>query len=112
MPKPPASPSSPKQKDREVEAAVIIRSENPGLVAGRLARLAKLGSYRLLKERTVHIRDRYFDTPAGDLGKRRVALRIREVDGARLITVKADSFRQGSTTSRLEIEDAWSPHAL
>jgi len=97
---------------REVEAALIVRSEKPKEVVGRIARLRRIGRYRLVPRPVQEIRDRYFDTPRNDLGTRRLALRIREMDGERLLTLKGDLRRDGVSTRRLELEAPWARESL
>ncbi|MGH2723711.1 MAG: CYTH domain-containing protein [Actinomycetota bacterium] len=97
----------------EDEGALVVRASDPEEVAGRLEALDSVGGYRLEPGPTLRIRDRYVDTADGDLGARRIALRVREVDGATLLTLKGSSRTTGhGTHQRLEIEEPWSEPAL
>ncbi len=107
----PAASTDP--RPHEVEVALAIRSEWPGAVASAICRLRAVGPYRILPRPDQHLRDRYLDTPERSLGQRRVALRLREVDGAPRLTLKADARRrEGRGSERLELEAPWSTGAL
>lgn len=93
---------------REVEAALLVWSEHAEELLRRIAGLSELGPYPLRGDSTERIRDIYFDTPEGELGLQRIALRARMIDGEQLLTLKADSHREGSSADRLEIEALWS----
>jgi inorganic triphosphatase YgiF len=58
------------------------------------------------------IRDVYVDTGDGALAAARVALRVRELDGRPLLTLKSAPVRTGLAAERLELEAPWSPEAL
>lgn len=103
-----------KSNFREVEASLIIWSENPQPVAGQIAGLTSVGNYRLLPQDPILIHDLYFDTPDRALQTPQMALRLREIGGTSWITLKGPSQPTGwgSGVERLEIEVEWSKGAL
>jgi inorganic triphosphatase YgiF len=96
----------------ELEATLVAR------VKGRDAldkawRLATLDGYLLRRAATLHLFDRYFDTPSRALASRRIAVRVRESNGDVFLTVKgAGEAAPTGGTRRLEIEEPWSDQAL
>lgn len=99
--------------EREVEAALLIRADDPAPVAGQFADLRLIAGYHLHPRPTERLHDWYFDTPGRDLQTRRLPLRIRERDGARWIALKsARGARASGALEREEIELAWSPEGL
>jgi inorganic triphosphatase YgiF len=101
-----------KRQPREIEAALVIRSDAAEKIAKAIAALDAIGGYRLEPQETQKIRDLYFDTPDRALEKRRLGLRIRQVNGKTLITLKGPLRKNGASRARLEIEAAWSQKAL
>lgn len=98
---------------KETEATLVILSENPGSISEALAAEAHLGRYELEYVGVRAIRDQYFDTPEGTLGKRSYALRLRNSDGHLLLALKGGGEKAGEfATARLEIEGAWSQETL
>jgi hypothetical protein len=97
---------------REVEGVLLVRSADPVTVAGRLAALAAAGGFALRPRPPERIRDTYVDTGDGALGGARATLRVRELDGRRLLTLKADATWSGAVSDRLELEAPWSAAAL
>jgi hypothetical protein len=97
----------------EFESTLVVSSDAPEEVVRELESLGGIGGFRLMRRETAEIRDRYYDTPAGSLADRRIALRLREVDGELYLTLKGPS---GATLwgreSRLEIERPFSDDAL
>lgn len=97
----------------EVEAAFLVVSDKPRDILDRIAKLSSLGRYDLRSGKTKIIRDRYFDTPEHFLQDLKLALRIREADGMRLIALKGPSRSvPGGGVERLEIEEEWSIDAF
>lgn len=78
----------------------MVASSDPADVFARLRALRMLGPHPLEPRPTQRLRDRYFDTPLGDLWSRRLALREREVDGEPMLALKGDL----GPRERLEIE--------
>jgi hypothetical protein len=98
---------------REVEATLIICSEEPELIAREIAGLGSIKHYRLFPQDSQEIHDRYFDTPEHALQSQRLGLRIREVGGMHLIALKGSSETSGwGSAERLEIEEIWSENAV
>lgn len=99
--------------DREIEAGLLIRSERPRAVAGRIAGLERIGPFDLGPLRTLRIRDRYLDIPEGELRTRGLALRVRETEGEVLLALKGDARPlPGGGLDRLELEAPASAGAL
>lgn len=103
-----------RSNSREIEASLVIWSENPEIVAEQIASLSSIQDYQLLPEDSRTIHDRYLDTSDIRLGIQRLALRIREVGVTQLITLKGPSRLTGGEgeVERLEIEHPWSEEAL
>jgi inorganic triphosphatase YgiF len=102
----------PTDRPREVEAALIVCSDAPLAIEGRIADLRTLAEFSFWPRDTETIEDIYFDTQDRALQARLIALRIRRSDSKVLLTVKADSRPVGASADRLEIESEWSPAAL
>jgi inorganic triphosphatase YgiF len=98
---------------QELEAKVIICSENPQLVAQDIARLISIADHQLLPQGPETIHDWYFDTLEGALHAQKLALRVREIGANRWITLKGPSQQTDwGGVRRLEIEEPWSQDAL
>jgi hypothetical protein len=97
----------------ETEATLLICSEKPRALADEIARLRRIGFYRLGPTSTVTIRDLYLDTHSKVLGSNRWALRLRTVGARRSITLKGPSRSSShGGARRLEMEAPWSDEAL
>lgn len=95
----------------ETEAALAIVGDDPAGLADEMATLAELGPWRLAPVEARQIRDMYFDTPEGDLARRMVSLRLRQVNGVTRMTIKADvptSTAVSGVKVRFELERDWS----
>jgi inorganic triphosphatase YgiF len=99
---------------REIEAALVIWSENPQVVAGQIADLTATGNYRLLPRDPQLIHDLYLDTPDRALQTQQLALRVREIGTTLWVTLKGRSEPTDceGCAERLEIERLWSKDAL
>jgi inorganic triphosphatase YgiF len=96
----------------EVEGVLLIRAGDQEAAARKVAGLETVGRFRLRHRPAQRIRDTYLDTGDSALGGARVAFRVRELDGAPLLTLKADAVRSGLSGRRLELEAPWSAAAL
>ena len=95
----------PRKASREVELTLVINDPNPEGVRRRLARVRRLDGYTLRPRGSEGIVDYYFDTPDGRLQSRKIALRLREVRGETLISLKGRQRRASTRTEdRLEIK--------
>lgn len=95
--------------DREVESAVLIRAAEPAAIASRIAKWTTLEEFRLIARATEAIEDDYVDTAERALAARRIALRVRRVDGAARLTLKGPGPRtNGAAENRMEIEAPYS----
>jgi CYTH domain len=97
---------------REVEGVLLFSAEDSEAAARRVAGLEGVDRFELRPRPSQRIRDTYLDNEDGDLGARRVAFRVRELDGRPLLTLKADAVRSGLAAERLELEAPWSAGAL
>jgi inorganic triphosphatase YgiF len=99
--------------DRELEAALIVCSEDSGRVLADLASARGAGQFVFLPLAPQHIRDRYFDTASGDLARHLFALRVRDTGTEVLLTLKGPDGETASLgKERLELEAPWSPETL
>lgn len=97
----------------EIEVTFIIWLENARGVARQIADLTRIGNYQLLPQDSKSIHDLYFDSPDRNLRNKKLALRVREIDATRWITLKGPSQPTGwGGVERLEIEAPWSLDAL
>ena len=96
------------EQPEEVEAALFIRSAAASAVADEIAQLDTLGGYLLHRGPDEHIRDVHFDSPDYPLRARGIALRARQKNGRRLITLKGPMRRlDNGSISRTEVERPW-----
>ncbi len=96
----------------EIEAKLVITAAAPDRVAADLASLRGLDALMLARPVRHRISDTYFDASSGSLSEKRIALRIRVIDEATMITVKGPTVRVGGVTERTEYEESWSATAL
>ena len=97
---------------REVESSLVVLSETPEAVLQAIEGLGEVAGHPLGAARSEQIVDRYFDTVDLALAKRKFALRVRDLDGRVVVTLKGPSAtgRWGSE-DRLELECDWSEEA-
>lgn len=90
----------------EREAALLVVSSDPDLILRRLSALRNAGAYALVPRGAERFRDTYFDTPGGDLGAKRIALRIRDFGAGEraLTTLKTPARGAGRVAERGELE--------
>jgi inorganic triphosphatase YgiF len=98
---------------KEVEATLVISSEDPQAVVEELAALTAIASYQLLPQSSWAIHDYYVDTPDRILRQAHLSLRVREIDEIPYLTFKGPPQRIGpGVVEQLEIEAPWSQEAL
>jgi uncharacterized protein YjbK/uncharacterized membrane protein YhiD involved in acid resistance len=97
---------------RETEASIVICSDSAKRLAAQIARLDSIADYPLVKMGSKKIVDTYFDTNQKVLAKKRVALRVREIDGDYWIAVKGPTADGISNIDRSEYEVNWSHHNI
>ena len=100
------------EQPREVEGVLLVCADDQEAAAGKVAGLEAVDRFELRPRPAQRIRDVYLDTADGALAAARVAFRVRELDGQRLLTLKADPVRSGLAAERLELEAPWSAGAL
>ncbi len=97
----------------EIEAKLVICVERRREFLRDFQELRRLGEAALVPRPPRSIRDRYWDTPEGDLARAGFSLRLRDDHGALSVALKGpERIREGGALERLEVEDAWSPGAL
>ncbi len=97
----------------EVEAALLVCSPTPRVVADAIAQLTTLDGYGLQPQPDQHIQDVHFDSAGFALRGHGIALRARGRNGSRYITLKGPArLLDNGSTSRLEIECPWTPDGL
>jgi len=98
---------------REAESTLVILSEAPESVTGKIADLTSVRGYRLLPQASTMIHDFYLGISGSAPGKPGLALRIREIGETYLITMKGPNRpTDWGGIERLEIELPWSRDAL
>src|SRR5215207_4231807 len=100
------------EQPREVEGVLLVRAGDQEAAGERVAALEAVDRFDLRPRPAQRIRDVYLDTGDAALAGARVALRVRELDGRPLLTLKADAVRSGLAAERLELEAPWSAGAL
>lgn len=93
----------------ELEVKLTARPDVPGgpeALFERLLEATSLAGFGLGPAVRHRIRDVYFDTPDRALSRGRFALRLREQDGRRLVTVKGGEKWSGAGLSRREEYEA------
>jgi inorganic triphosphatase YgiF len=88
----------------EVELKLAVVGEDPAATLVAIAALERLGPARLGPSTRHVIHDRYWDTPDGRLGGRRLSLRLRDVDGRVLFGLKGGGSASGGLFRRRELE--------
>jgi CYTH domain-containing protein len=91
-------------ENREIEATVVVLSDAPLGVVGRLEALEQLAGCTLRPLPVEQLRDVYYDLRGQPLRARGLALRLRHADGIWLLALKGRSRRTAFATDRLEIE--------
>ncbi len=99
---------------RELELVLMIRSQDPQAVVRKLSALQELAGYLLTPGPIKTMRDVYFDTSHGMLARKKMNLRVREVNGTRWITWKRSPglLNWRKRNERQELELAWSEDSL
>ena len=100
------------EQPREVEGVLLVCADDQEAAGRKVAGLEGVDRFELRARATQRIRDTYLDTGEGALGAARVAVRVRELDGRPLLTLKADAVRSGLASERLELEAPWSAGAI
>ena len=97
---------------REVETALVVVAQDPRRVLEEIGRLRVLDGWTLEPLAAQEISDTYYDAADRRLGRKRIGLRLRRVDGDALLTLKSETGRRGDVSDRLELEAPWSEVAL
>jgi inorganic triphosphatase YgiF len=98
---------------RESELTLVVMSERPEDVVDRVARLSRIGAYRLSSPAEVQMHDTYYRHRGNEFQERQMALRLREVGAKSWITVKGPVvLDRNGVRERLELELPWSRDTL
>lgn len=101
------------QDPQEIEVKLVIASEKPDRLAGQISSMDRILDFLLTDPDILKIRDVYFDTPKGNLGKNRLSLRCRFINSECLITIKGKTqLTSWGGIQRLEIEKPCSKASL
>jgi inorganic triphosphatase YgiF len=97
----------------ETETTLVVASENPAIILGKIGEISSISDYQMLPGGTFTLIDHYFDSYSRELSSRKWALRIRQTDEQSWIAAKGPSqeIRPG-ILERAEIELAWSAEAF
>ena len=97
----------------EIETTLAVCSSEPCEVIKRLAELDSISEYALIPQKSHLIKDTYVDRRDHALESNKLGLRIRDVDGERLIALKGPSRQnEAGVSERLELEFKWSEDGL
>ena len=97
----------------EIESTLVVCSNEPYEVVKRISLLESISEYSLVPQKSQNIKDSYFDRRDEVLESSKLGLRIRDVNGERLITIKGPSKRdEEGVSERLELELDWSEDGL
>jgi hypothetical protein len=95
---------------QEIESTLLLSVARSAAATRRIAELRSVGDYVLEPRADQRIDDDYLDTEDGRLGAKRVALRIRSLNGVYRLTLKGPTERRSEPASgRLELEQSWTP---
>lgn len=97
----------------EIEATLLVQSEAPEDLTAEISQLEKIGSWRVQKQPSLAIHDRYFDTADARLQQQRLSLRFRQINHESKLTLKGGGEETDwGALRRTEIESPWSLEAL
>jgi inorganic triphosphatase YgiF len=97
----------------EIEAKLAVCTESPESIADEIGELDRIGPYFLKPLRDLAIRDVYLDLADHWLREHGLGLRVRDVDGHPLVTLKGKAAHiAGGGIRREEIELPWSDDAM
>lgn len=102
-------------KGIEEEQAFVILSDDVPAVIERLKTFEKLSGYAVMPGEYLNIVDTFYDTKEGTIRDSKNSLRVREIDGQPLVTIKGKNKAKDGSSKRSELEVVWpwegpSPH--
>ena len=106
---------SPIQRTSQIEKEIVlmVNSGDPEATVQKVLELQSLKRYFLGVQESFRLRDIYFETSTGSLGRKRINLRIRRKNEAWLITMKrSPGILQWKRNERAELELPWSGESL
>jgi inorganic triphosphatase YgiF len=96
----------------EVEGKLIVTGPDAEVTYEAIGALDAIASLRVRNREVEQISDAYFDSPDRRLFIARVALRVRNLNGRELLTLKGETRVSDGVLSREELEVEWSPEGL
>ncbi len=96
----------------EVEGKLIVTGPDAPATYEAIGGLDAVAGLRVAHREVEQISDAYFDSPDHRLFAARLALRVRNLDGRELLTVKGETRVADGVMSRQELEVEWSPDGL
>jgi inorganic triphosphatase YgiF len=103
----------PAESTREIEATLIICSEDPLPVVASVGAIPSVAGNPLLAQDPVYIQDYYVDTPGGVLRFVDFSLRVREINTSSWLTLKGPPTPLAhGLVERMEMELPWSEDSL
>jgi inorganic triphosphatase YgiF len=100
------------EKYLEYETTLVIIGKNARDTVEEICRLKSIGGYTTSAPRYITIHDIYFDTEKGELGAKKMALRLRFIRKDVFLTMKGPSSTKDELSKRLEIEKRWTKNSL
>ncbi|MCC7371924.1 MAG: CYTH domain-containing protein [Chloroflexi bacterium] len=92
------------QDNLEVELKLTVTGNDPDKLLDEIATIVSLGGVRLADAREHQLRDIYWDTADYGLRARKLSLRLREIDGRQVFTVKGGTSSSEGLFRRYELE--------
>lgn len=92
------------QDNFEVELKLTVTGDDPEKLLDEIAGLCELDGVRLADGQDHHLRDVYWDTADGGLRGHKLSLRLREIDGRQVFTVKGGTSSSEGLFRRYELE--------
>jgi hypothetical protein len=101
------------KQSQEIEAALFVCSDQPAAAADVIATLDRLDDFALIVQPDQFIRDIHFDAGESILWTKGIALRARQNNDARLITLKGPPVADAAgIVTRLEVESEWNAEGV
>jgi inorganic triphosphatase YgiF len=92
------------QDNLEVELKLSVTGDDPEAFLNEIAALPELGGMRLGPPSAHRLHDIYWDIEDGGLDAHKLSLRLRDIDGQLVFTVKGGSTSSAGLFSRYELE--------
>ena len=97
----------------EIEFVLVVSSQDPMATVRDISGLVSVGNFEMRPGGHEKIHDVYFDTPEGALRRKKMTLRIREVNNEYFITLKQNpGLFSRKRDERQELQLPWSPDSF